>query len=294
MAPFFLRISLFTLIASTLSCSSYKLSVERVSSLTPMLKEVSGLTIDNQQKVWGLNDSGNPASLYQIDFSGNLIDSMLIVGTENKDWEALTTDPEGNLYILDAGNNGHSRKDLKMYIWDQASRSVTAIPFSYKNQNAFPPAEKDKFFDLEAAFWAEDYIYLIGKNRFTTADSGARVYKLPIQEGSYSLNPIAEVDLGKFVATDAALSPGGTLAILTYRLAPLPNVPGLQSRLFLIENWQGEGSYIISASKKVPRKGLLRQYEAIEWISEEEILIGSEEIRGRGPVLLKVRLKKRK
>ena len=282
------------LISSTACNSTYTLSVKEVNPLTSDLREVSGLTLDSEKRLWGLNDSGNPATLYQIDQKGNLLDSVSIEGSTNKDWEALTIDPEGTFYIIDGGNNGHNRKDLKVYSWNMASREVKTIPFSYENQTEFPPAEEKKFFDLEAAFWDQGSIYLIGKNRFGAAEAGANVYKLSIKDGSSAVSPISRLDLRKFVATDAALSPSGTLAILTYRLAPFPNVPGLQSRLFLIDNWKGEGTYTVTASKKVPRKGLLRQYEAIEWISEEEVIIGSEEIRGRGPVLIKVRLKKRK
>ncbi len=295
MNPFPFRLLVWVLLISGTACSStYTLSVKEVNPLTSNLREVSGLTLDAEKQLWGLNDSGNPATLYQIDQKGNLLDSVSIEGSTNKDWEALTIDPEGTFYIIDGGNNGHNRKDLKVYSWDMDSKEVKTIPFSYENQTEFPPAEEKKFFDLEAAFWDQGNIYLIGKNRFGAAEAGANVYKLSLKNGSSTVSPFTRLDLGKFVATDAALSPSGTLAVLAYRLAPLPNVPGLQSRLFLIDNWKGEGSYTITAYKKVPSKGLLRQYEAIEWINDEEVIIGSEEIRGRGPVLIKVRLKKRK
>ena len=56
--------------------------------------------------LWAVQDSGNESKLFNIDDKGGVIGEVN-VGITNNDWEDLTCDAEGNLYIGDFGNNNN-------------------------------------------------------------------------------------------------------------------------------------------------------------------------------------------
>ena len=85
------------------SCNTGDLKV--IIDLPLTLSEVSGLETDtNTDLLWMVNDSGNKPILYGLNLAGDIIKSIKI-NAKNRDWEDLTTDPEGNIYIGNFGNN---------------------------------------------------------------------------------------------------------------------------------------------------------------------------------------------
>ena len=72
--------------------------------------------------IWTLEDSGNANEIYGLNFENGAIEKTLTIeNTENIDWEDITKDKEGNLYIGDFGNNDNERKDLCIYKMDKKS-----------------------------------------------------------------------------------------------------------------------------------------------------------------------------
>jgi hypothetical protein len=59
--------------------------------------------------LWVIEDS-NANKIYGLNPKGKLEKSITIQNAENIDWEEITKDKEGNLYIGDFGNNENKEK----------------------------------------------------------------------------------------------------------------------------------------------------------------------------------------
>lgn len=70
--------------------------------------------------LWSLNDSGNPSELFATDTAGHALGRVKVLGSTNKDWEALAAGPcpRGTgrcLYIGDIGDNERRRPFITIY-----------------------------------------------------------------------------------------------------------------------------------------------------------------------------------
>ncbi|MFN4257285.1 MAG: hypothetical protein ACK4Q5_19975, partial [Saprospiraceae bacterium] len=86
--------------------------------LPAALREVSGMVgpkNDARDSLFLLNDSGNTPEIFRLNLATRQISSLQLP-IQNRDWEDLAADPQGNLYIGDFGNNLNRRKDLRIYI----------------------------------------------------------------------------------------------------------------------------------------------------------------------------------
>ena len=93
--------------------SHYKIS--KIGNLPPIANESSGIARTGKGTFWTHNDSGGKPELYEIDSTGKLLSTKVIPNSENTDWEDLTEDENGNIYIGDFGNNGNTRHSLTVY-----------------------------------------------------------------------------------------------------------------------------------------------------------------------------------
>jgi hypothetical protein len=156
------------------------------------LNESSGIEIiSSKNKIWSHNDSGGNPELYELDTLGNLLRTLTIANATNVDWEELTKDSLGNIYIGDCGNNSNNRTDLKFYIVpnpdNYSSNLVNAqiINFAYPDQHYFPPANSKMNFDCEASFIFHDSLYLFSKDRSSPYTGFSKLYRLPKNAGTY-------------------------------------------------------------------------------------------------------------
>jgi len=140
----------------TTNCQTGELKV--IADLPLTLKEIPGTETTKQSNlIWTLNDGGNKAILYGLDKNG-VIKKELKVNAKNHDWEDLTSDKQGNLYIGDFGNNLNKRKNLVILkvssdsLNNSGKTDIERISFRYSNQEKFPPKKKSLHFDCEAFF----------------------------------------------------------------------------------------------------------------------------------------------
>ena len=76
------------------------------------INESSGLVKAWQENYyWTINDSGGNTELYMIGEQGRVFDTLLVNDSKNIDWEDLTKDDKGNIYVGDFGNNGQNPVD---------------------------------------------------------------------------------------------------------------------------------------------------------------------------------------
>lgn len=217
----------WVLVTSLTSISTFilaqTLALEQLADLPSILDESSGLAHHGDHTFWSHNDSGNAAELYRIDTLGQHIQTLIISAT-NVDWEELAKDAAGNIYIGDFGNNANVRTDLRVYrlsadfVDETSPVDVDTIFFDYGNQLAFPPADADRHFDMEAMVWLNDTLHLFSKDRSSPHLGITRHYKLPATPGTYTIFPQATFNTGQgnsiLSVTGAAISDDGQRLVL--------------------------------------------------------------------------------
>lgn len=195
--------------------SVYKIS--KIGKMPAQIVETSGLgRVTGKNTLWTHNDGGNPAEIFEVALSGNIVARLPLPQLKNTDWEDLAQDNAGNLYLADVGNNNNQRRDLQIYKINPARPdSIETIKIRYADQTQFPPAADARNFDCEAVVWHSDRLYLFSKNRSKT-NKYVRLYSLPARVGSYASAPQDSIQINAMV-TGADVSPDGrTLALITY------------------------------------------------------------------------------
>ena len=125
------------------------------------LKEVSAAeSIPQSNLIWTIQDSGNDSELLGLNDKGEIIKTITIDNVSNIDWEDLTSDQDGNLYIGDFGNNNKKRKIfriLKINAEDLNSTNATADIIEF----TLPKKQSSK--DFEGFFLLDDSFYIFSK-----------------------------------------------------------------------------------------------------------------------------------
>lgn len=245
------------------SRGNQRFSVEKLTNLPKIINESSGVIMGSRKDsstFWTHNDSGGKAEIYEIDLAGNLLNIIPLPDTQNIDWEDITRDNLGNLYIADIGNNSNTRRSLTIYkVTPLPPYSVEKINFHYVDQNQFPPKPTEMNFDSESLFWAKDSLYFFSKNRGNKLVS---MYAIPAQGGEYAVIPKSQISV-KGMVTGAAISPSGKeFVLLTY------------GKLLFFEVNQGEINF---SKPKYCLKFAHKQTEAITYLSEDKLLITNEQ-----------------
>lgn len=197
-------------------------------SLPKKLKEVSGITyFPETNTIYTLEDSGNKNAIYAINSQGKLSRTITISNAKNMDWEDITKDKNGNIYIGDFGNNDNERRDLCIYkvnknqLNKDIALSEYKIYFSYPEQKEFPPKKKELFYDVESFFEQNGSFYLFTKNRSKGFDGTVFIYKIKNASGTQKAVKIGEFktcsNYNHCVLTSASISPDGKkVALLSH------------------------------------------------------------------------------
>ena len=89
--------------------------ITRLGQLSPEISESSGLALADEPATYFTHNDhatlGAPATIFKVTETGKLLKTYQISDAENKDWEDLTRDTNGNLYIADTGNNKGKRNN---------------------------------------------------------------------------------------------------------------------------------------------------------------------------------------
>jgi hypothetical protein len=183
------RLGLYILFSVGLMYYAHAQRLKCMVKLPSVLRENSGIAKYSDCVLYFINDGGGGASLYRYDLSSDSWSVRHISDAQNRDWEELTTDDTGNVYIGDFGNNYNARKDLFIYKIVhpemEGEEYTEKITFTYSNQKAFPTPLNQQNFDCEAMVWYADSIYLFTKNRTTPFDGWSYMYVLPATGGDH-------------------------------------------------------------------------------------------------------------
>ncbi|SFN39264.1 hypothetical protein SAMN04487989_101127 [Bizionia echini] len=189
-------------IATFIACQNGNPKV--IANLPSSLPEVSAIEKTTTSNLfWVIQDAGNNNHIYGLDNQGNIKADITVKNAKNRDWEDLTSDNEGNLYIGDFGNNHKDETHFTIIkiINPQANIKNTKAEFIHFS---LPKDVKTK--DFEAFFVHHGYFYVFSKEtkKFMTL-------KIPNRIGSHEAEVISEFNLnGKNnKITSAAMSQDG-------------------------------------------------------------------------------------
>ncbi len=196
-----MKINLFKILLLTfvlISCkNSNNLTI--LFSLPKEIKESSAVQIvKNSDLIWTLQDKNNAPNLYGISHKGQLVHTVKVTDADNNDWEDLTTDESGNLYIGDFGNNTNDRQNLSIYkinntdLTKNETTIAYKIEFYYPEQKSFPPKKSQRIYDAESFFYWENHFYIVTKNRSSAFDGTTALYKIPNKTGRYPAQIIGQ------------------------------------------------------------------------------------------------------
>lgn len=262
--------------------SAQKTKLPKRFKLPSELKEVSGLYIKNQNEFWWHNDSGDEPILYQTNAKGKLTQTIIFDKIKNIDWEDLTHDDKGNIYIGDFGNNRNARKDLKIYIYHLENKSLDSIEFTYPDQTQFPPPSEQCNFDMEGFFWYKNQLHLFSKNRLNVGNGFTKHYTLEDQPGKQDAILKDSIYLKNRVVTAAAISPDcKTIALLSYTFKKRKGfIPKSKASVFVIRDFEGT-DFLKGKIKrqKVPVFIVATQYESLDFLDNRNVFIASEKTK---------------
>ncbi len=249
--------------------------------LPDVLTEVSGLWIASPDSLWWHNDGGHSPSLYCTDRSGRILDEVLFKNIKNIDWEDITADDYGRIYIGDFGNNLNRRKDLKIYIYDSTTEKIDSIQFRYQEQTQFPPALADRGFDMEAFFYHQDSLHLFSKNKAKYGNYQTRHYVLPAKPGIYTIQAVDSLLIKRKVITGVSISPDGKMVAMTaYNYGRFLGIfPWVKNKIFLFSDFK-ENRFLRGRMRKRKAPGFIfpKQYEALDFLDNKTLYLATERI----------------
>ncbi|WP_411811298.1 hypothetical protein ACLB9Y_15065 [Chryseobacterium scophthalmum] len=197
-------------------------------SLPKKLKEVSGITLSQDQKtIWAIEDAGNKNVVYGLNRQGELVNDVLVENAENNDWEDITKDAAGNIYIGDFGNNENDRQNLSILKLDlkndsqKSTKVIQTTKFHYEGQTEFPPKKSNLLYDCEAFVEKDGSFYLFTKNRSKGFDGTFLVFQIPNKEGDFEAKLIGKLKLeggySDAAITSAAINSKNEIVLLTHK-----------------------------------------------------------------------------
>jgi len=155
--------------------------------LSHKLQEISGLECIGDSLLLAHNDGGNEPTIYVLNLFGAILKECRVFNAKNTDWEDLTKDNLGNLYIADIGNNENKRKKLRVLklsiheILTKDSVSAEIYPFSYPEQTEFPALPENRSFDAESILFYHDSLWILTKCRTSPFDGKSFIYAINTQ-----------------------------------------------------------------------------------------------------------------
>ena len=256
-----------------------QLKLYKIAKLPKKLYETSGLVYYNHKYILSINDSGNKSEIYVLNKKGEFIKTINVKDTKNYDWEDMSQDENGNIYIGDTGNNLNKREKLKIYIIkkgfiDKDKVEPKKITYWYEDQKEFPPKKSNLNFDSEAFFYKDSSLYILTKCRSKPFTGLSKIYKIPAKKGKHKAKLIGQFHFCSTAwqfcsVTSADYNPKTkTLTVLTY------------SKLYLITNFKGDRFW--EGDIKSYNFPILKQREAITSVSKNKWLLTDEYRKGLG------------
>jgi hypothetical protein len=273
-----------------LACQQDSTVLKTLYSLPKKLKEVSGIIyFPENTTLWALEDSGNANKIYGLNAQGEIAKTVTITNATNVDWEDITKDKAGNLYIGDFGNNDNIRKDLCIYKVDKSAlgkenaTSSYKISFAYPEQKDFPPKKSEMFYDVEGFFEFNNNFYLFTKNRSKNFDGTASIYKIPNAAGKQKATLVGTFktcsNYNHCAITSAAISPDAKKVVIL-----------CHDKIILFQGFQGDN--FLKGTQTEIDLGHFSQKEAVAFKDNKTLFIADEKTKKIGGKVYEYSFKK--
>lgn len=240
-----------------------------IAPLDAAISESSALA-SHGEFLWTLNDSGSEPSLHKLDRDGKWLQSIVLNGAENVDWESMAQD-ETHLYVADTGNNLNSRAQFTIYrvSWESlesGTPAVETISFRYGDYESGNFLRHN--FDAEALAVRGEELWLFSKNR---GDARSNLYRFPKLPGEYAPMPSQRLATESLITAADIHPQTGELLLLGYRL-------GNESYL-----WRAPTSSqgVDWDNRQLIRFGPADQWEAVVWDTATDRILLTHERNAR-------------
>ncbi|WP_299670068.1 hypothetical protein [uncultured Polaribacter sp.] len=279
------KLAMFFSLFLFFSCQNFG-QLKLLADLPKTLEEVSGTEVaPTSNLIWMINDGGNKSELYGLNEKGKIIKEVYIKA-KNHDWEDLTSDENGTIYIGDFGNNRNRRKNLSIIIvnkneLDEKNAEVAEIEFEYPNQYKFPPKKENLYFDTEGFFYFKKALYIVTKSRVKGNYGKTTLYKIPATKGKYTAKIVDEFENCKnlecWITSADISSDGKKVALLS------------QKNVLIFTDFKGDKFL----SGKVTTIDLKHrsQKESVTFKDANTLLITDERAHGSGGNLYELKIK---
>ncbi|GGG40189.1 hypothetical protein [Bizionia arctica] len=147
--------------------------------------------------IWTIEDSKNSNSLFGVDTNGNLVREIEISNAKNIDWEELTSDSLGNIYIGDFGNNKKERDHFTIY---KVPNPEGIAHKTFADLITFKLPKNVKPLNFEAFFIYKNHFYILNKKKKETM-----LFKVPNTIGNHTAEYVCSFNLengGKITSAD--------------------------------------------------------------------------------------------
>ena len=284
-----LPILLLSLNSCTRGLAERPALLAKTIKLPRALNEASGLAIKNNRLYWH-NDSSDGPYLYVTDLEGDLqrIDTL---NAGASDWEDITSDPAGHLYLGDFGNNRGQRQHEAVYRYHPTTQQTDTILFHYPGQNGAGRDQPGNH-NCEAMVFQGGYLHLFTKAKLGKGSNHHTYhYRLPSRPGNYEAELVDSLYLPRRVVTAAALDTVRKQLVFTaYNFNnTLGFIPNGSASLYTISDYP-EGRFLQgNLVKERISWGLPTQFEAVDFYDEDWLYIATEATVARPRAVAKLR-----
>jgi len=239
-----------------ISCSTGKLKV--LADIPTSLKETSAIEKTNDSNtLWVLQDAGNNNHLYGLNLKGQIIKDITVKNAKNTDWEDLTSDSEGNIYIGDFGNNSKKRTNFTIYKVPNAKNATSSTEASLIEFTL--PEDMDSV-DFESFFLYNGFFYIFSKD-----NKECELIKVPNKTGLHVATYISKTKLNDkhTKVTSADISDDGKTVVLLNH-----------DKLWKLTNYTNDDFF--SGTFEVLKFEHDSQKEGVNLINKKQVLITDE------------------
>lgn len=263
------------------SLLSQNIKLNEVGQLSDILSEPSGVEViynpnSGQFEYWAHNDYDNPETIYRFQLDDPMtIKRELVIPQTYIDWEDMTSDENGNLYLGDFGNwVGEDELQIVKIpnpsLYNGNPQSIELIPF------VFEDLQKGIVEDIEAMFHLNESIYFFTKSVDVDSADPSRTYCFKMSD---SPNPNGQPRVAELISSFQVVLPGdpdpAMFKVTAADISPDQKTMVLQSysRLWVFSCFEGDDFF----NKNIFNLPIdFRQYEGIVFVNNHEVVITKE------------------
>lgn len=141
------------------------------------LNNVAGIWSSPTGRLFGINGKRSAPVILNFDTLGRVEKMTFVSNAANLNWQDITPDQEGNLYIADIGNDNFKREHFQLYKLKEedliSKEKVIAQKIDFK-------VTKGSSFHYMASFYHKQHLYIIGESH---TNSEKFLVEIPVNEG---------------------------------------------------------------------------------------------------------------